>query len=349
MPLLGYLLKLWPCLVTETGSVFFYLRKPPQATDSSPTRSRKILAAHTYIWYSEDTMRKCTPILLLCLLNAICRADTPFTPSPTPSAPAASNEAEKLMKDCADALEQLHTALSPLRAPEDLPRALPTIRAAVQAHHSSMYSLQQLAHKPDTPEWHTQIARLRKHYRALCELGQGDDFVQLVWESEPLTYHLLLQSPYLPVFLHGETVDYILQYHSMSAHSPEPEAAPHLDRLRAQISANHITFMTAHPHLYTGGNGADEKSSIILRPLVESTAQISDEEIDEQTAALIRDYMRAVYPQASFGFGTWMAKPNGAFYSIQVLFPGLYTTAEGRTRLLKYPVWFQTRAPRENR
>jgi hypothetical protein len=81
----------------------------------------------------------------------------------------------------------------------------------------------------------------------------------------------------------------------------------------------------------------------------ETGGEPDEEENEAHADRLIRAYMRHVYPWAGFGYGTWMACPDGSFYEIQVLFPGLYNKTDSEQKILKYPVYFRKKAPRQQK
>lgn len=241
------------------------------------------------------------------------------------------------------AMKDLLQALKGINSEERATAALPAVAAAVHEYDTHMLDLQQ--HMKKISPQHLQA--LRETYQELRAIGESDDFVQWVWMNEALMYHLLLQSAHLPCIMHEETADYMLQCLSMEANKPDDAARTHLDKWRAEAAERHTTFLAEHPADYAGGNGADDESAIILRPLVETDGEPDEEEQEAHADRLIRAYMRHVYPWAGFGYGTWMACPDGSFYEIQVLFPGLYNKTDSEQKILKYPVYFRKKAPRQ--
>ena len=259
---------------------------------------------------------------------------------------APTHSAWEHAQSMAEALQQLLTSLRSIDSPSAAPAARPAVAAAVAAFHTHAEALQQVGELPATqaPEIEAQLKRCGEIYAQLRQLGESDDFVSLLWPDEALIYHLLIQSPYLPCILHEETANYIIGYYAMAAHRNRPEAMlPHLDKLRAFAAERHQAFLAAHPEQYSGGNGAGEQSAIVL-----DLPELADEERAEEVNRLMVAYMRSVYPEFTFGYHTYMACPDGAFYDIQVLIPGLYATADGTHNMIKYPVWFRTKAPGNN-
>ena len=245
----------------------------------------------------------------------------------------------------AGALQQLLAALRTIDSQATAQAAQPAVAGAVAAYHTYAAALQQADVSPASqpPEMEAELARCRALYTQLRQLGESDAFTTLLWPNEALIYHLLIQSPYLPCILHEETADYIIMYYAMAAHREQPEAMlPHLDKLRAAAAERHQVFLAAHPEQYSGGNGAGEQGAIVL-----NLPELADEEREAEANRLMVAYMRSVYPEFTFGYHTYAACPDGAFYDIQVLFPGLYTAADGTHRMVKYTVWFRTRAPRK--
>lgn len=241
------------------------------------------------------------------------------------------------------AMKNLLQALKGINSEKSATAALPAVAAAVREYDTHMQVL-----RPRMNELsQQQLESLRQTYQELRTLGESDNFVQWVWMNEALMYHLLLQSAHLPCIMHEETADYMLQCLSMEANKPDDAARTHLDKWRAEAAERHTTFLAEHPADYAGGNGADDESAIILRPLVETGGEPDEEEQEAHADRLIRAYMRHVYPWASFGYGTWMACPDGSFYEIQVLFPGLYNKTDSEQKILKYPVYFRKKAPRQ--
>ncbi len=280
--------------------------------------------------------------LFFSLSSLLSTATEPQPLPPAATAPAA--EATTHLLSAIDALRALLSALQPISSEESARAALPAVSSAVKALDDSLPCLS-LRDTPASPREAELRMELVKAYQALRHLGESDDFVQWVWTNEALMYHLLLQSPAMPCIMHEETADYMLRCLSMEAHKPDAEVRPHLARLRAEASKRHAAFMDSHAPDYAGGNGADEQYAIILRPLVEAAQPLDDEAREQLAQRLMRDYMHSVYPWASFGYGTWMACPDGAFYNIQVLYPGLYTAADGAQKIIKFPVYFCQQAP----
>jgi hypothetical protein len=245
----------------------------------------------------------------------------------------------------AGALQQLLVALRSIDSQATAQAALPAVAGAVAAYHTHAAALQQADVSPASlpPEMEAELARCRALYTQLRQLGESDAFTTQLWSNEALIYHLLIQSPYLPCILHEETADYIIMYYAMAAHREQPKAMlPHLDKLRAAAAERHQTFLAAHPEHYSGGNGAGEQGAIVL-----NLPELADEEREAEVTRLMVAYMRSVYPEFTFGYHTYAACPDGAFYDIQVLFPGLYTAADGTHKMVKYTIWFRTQAPRQ--
>ncbi|MBQ7024548.1 MAG: hypothetical protein IJN29_13275 [Akkermansia sp.] len=284
---------------------------------------------------------------LLFSLGALLSTATE-PPALPPVATATAAESTTHLQSAIDALRALLSALQPINSEESARAALPAVSAAVKSLAASLPYLSQREVPASSREAELRMELLQV-YRALRHVGESDDFVQWVWMNEELMYHLLLHSPAMPCILHNETADYMLRCLSMGAHKPDAEVRPHLARLRAEAAERHAAFMASHAADYAGGNGADDKHAIILRPLVQSAQPLDDEARELLAQSLIRDYMHSVYPWASFGYGTWMACPDGAFYSIQVLYPGLYKAADGEQKIIKFPVYFCQKAPGERK
>lgn len=217
-------------------------------------------------------------------------------PPPAATAPVAPAPLVHVQALC-EALQQLENALRTISSEATAAAALPAVQAAVQDYHKSMEALSAQTLSLLEPEWAPYMERCRAVYRRLRTLGEGDDFVQWVWQNEALTYHLLIASRHLPCILHEQTADYIMRFHSVGRHEAPAAARPELNRLRAASAELHAAFMAEHAAQYSGGNGADEAGAIDLRPLTEpGDTELSEEERDALSRRLIGNYMRSVYP-----------------------------------------------------
>ncbi len=252
-----------------------------------------------------------------------------------------ADEAQARIAESTVALQQLYEVLTGLKTADDIKAALPRLEKAVADYETAMGALPQEDRLPDV-----DVTEWRAAHRRLRTLCTGDAFTELVWMNDALKYYLLLRSAYLPCYLDEETAEYMLMTSSMPELETDPAMQPHCDKVRAAAAEKHAEFMKAHADEYAGGNGENEKSAIILRPLTERTqGQADDEEATERR--LVGAYMRAVYPQFSAGYGSVEATPDGYLYTIMTQYPGVYEDAEGKLRMITFFVYFCTKSPRK--
>ncbi len=296
------------------------------------------------------TMKKCffCPVWLMMGLSSAFCASASESSDKHPVSAVAEASSEQHFQQVADALESLLTLLRKLRTDEDVAAALPGISAAVQKYHEHTQLLWSAKASPDTPDAEKQYNRIMQVFRELRQLGESDDFAELVWMNEALAYHLLIQSNQLPCLLHEETAHYIMMHLSMHGTEKEmpAEAQNQLVTIRAEAAERHSAFMAANADKYAGGNGADTQSAVVLLPLTEAAEDADEDESDALKKRLIADYIRAVYPQFSFSYGVFEAHPDGSFFVKEVFFPGLYTDAAGMQKVLRFPVCFRCRNAR---
>ncbi|MBQ3240252.1 MAG: hypothetical protein IJB00_03610 [Akkermansia sp.] len=287
----------------------------------------------------------CPVYLLGCILSVSCAAASESAGKATESA-VCETATGLHFQQAGAALEELLMCLRNLRTEEEVAAALPEISAAVQKYHVHTQALRAAEAVPDTPQAQQQLKRIQQIFRELRKLGESDAFAELVWTSEALAYHLLIQSAQLPCLLHEETAHYIMMHLAMprSAEALPAQAQRQAEAIRAEAAERHAAFMAAHPDAYAGGNGADTQSAVVLLPLTEAPAD--DDDSDALKKRLIADYIRAVYPQFSFSYGVFEAHPDGAFFVQEVFFPGMYTDAAGEQKILRFPVCFCCRKAR---
>ena len=238
------------------------------------------------------------------------------------------------------ALQCLHENLCGLKTQADIKAALPGIEKAIRDYDTAMASVpaEWVPQESDLTDW-------RKAHRALRTLCTGDDFTELVWHNDALKYHLLLSSAHLPCYLHEETVEFMMMTSSGLGMESSADMKTHTDKIRAEAAPRHEEFMRSHAADYTGGNGADEASAIILRPLTETDKDPDADETEELRQRLIADYMHTVYPQFQCGYGFYEAVPDGAFYHIMAQYAGYYENEKGEPRLITFYVYFCTDLP----
>lgn len=293
------------------------------------------------------TMLFC-PVCLLMGISSACCAIANESSDKQPETVGAEVSAEQHFQQVGDALESLLTLLRKLRTDEDVAPVLPGISTAVQKYHEHTQLLRSAEALPDTPEAQKQLNRIKQVFRELRQLGESDDFAELVWMNEVLAYHLLIQSNQLPCLLHEETAHYIMMNLSMRSKENEApaDAQNRLATIRAEAAERHSAFMAANADKYAGGNGADTQSAVVLLPLTEDAEDADEDESDALKKRLIADYIRAVYPQFSFSYGVFEAHPDGSFFVKEVFFPGLYTDETGMQKVLRFPVCFRCRKAR---
>lgn len=283
----------------------------------------------------------CPVWLMMGLSSAFCASASESSDKQSESV-VAEFSSEQHFQQVADALESLLTLLRKLRTDADVAPALPGISTAVQKYHEHTQLLRAAKASPDTPDAEKQYNRIIQVFRELRQLGESDDFAELVWMNEALAYHLLIQSNQLPCPLHEETAHFIMMNLSMSSMDKEGAADAHnrLEAIRAEAAERHSAFMAANADKYAGGNGADTQSAVVLLPLTEAAEDADEDESDALKKRLIADYIRAVYPQFSFSYGVFEAHPDGSFFVKEVFFPGLYTDESGIQKVLRFPVCF---------
>lgn len=278
------------------------------------------------------------PYLLFFLGGGLVSAQGVAAVEPVVAAKQA-DAAQASIAESTLALQQLYEALSGLKTDADIKAALPQLEKAVAAYDAAMGVLPQEVRLQDM-----DVTDWRAAHRRLRTLCTGDAFTELVWMNDALKYYLLLRSAYLPCYLHEETAEYILMTSSMPELAPDPAMQPYCDKVRAAAAEKHAAFMKEHADEYAGGNGADEASAIILRPLVELP---QGQEDDAAERRLVSAYMRAVYPQFSAGYSSVEATPDGYLYIIMTQYPGVYENAKGKLKLITYFVYFCTKSPRK--
>ena len=281
-------------------------------------------------------------LLPLLALSPLCAQET--APA-TPAAVTAPTEAQTTIQAHFDAstveLRALHRLLSGIKTAEEA-QALHSELAAVVARYDACMN----AIPEDTVPTDEMLKDWRAAHRELRKLCEREDFVALVWVSEPLMHVLLIQSPNLPCYLDEQAADYMMMTATNMTNDEEsPRMLEACAKLRAAAAERHRAFMQEHADTYGGGDGHDEASAIILRPFAEHTAGTDDEDADSAQKDLVFDYITAVYPEFSCGYSSRLATPEGGLYIVMSQFPGLYTREDGELRIINYKLYFCTKAP----
>jgi hypothetical protein len=238
-------------------------------------------------------------------------------------------------------VQAIHEHIKGMKTQDDVARLLPEM-VGEMARYKELY-LSLTPPEEDDEACHEAVQELEAEFRALAETASTDAFVELIWANPGLQFHLLVAGEGFPCVVNTQTADYILQCQVTGLDIPAAMRAD-IDSIYAEAAQRHADFMAKNSQNYAGGNGSSEAQAIILRPCVEAA---EDQNTDELADKLMVDYMRAVYPQFRFGFGRFAFTPDGAYYSSKVQFPGLYTDDKGETQLIKFPVTFCRRLPKQ--
>ena len=145
-------------------------------------------------------------LLPLLELSPLCAQE----PGPaTPAAVTAPTEAQRIVQAYFDAstveLRAPHRLLSGIKAAEE-PQELHSELAAVVARYDACMN----AIPEDTVPTDEMLKDWRAAHRELRKLCEREDFVAMVWVSEPLMHVLLIQSPNLPCYLDEQAADYMM-------------------------------------------------------------------------------------------------------------------------------------------
>lgn len=280
------------------------------------------------------------PYLALLLSGGLlCGQEAPAAPVSVVSA-AEETAAKSRIEESTAALRNLHKVLSGLKNDEDVKVALPAIEKAIADYDAAMNALP----KAWTPQ-EADLVDWRRAHRALRDLCTLDEFVVLVWANDALMYYLLLSSENLPCYLHEDTAEYMMMSVSMPGDETDPDMVPHCDKVRNAAADRHAAYMSEHADSYSGGNGADAASAIVLKPLVAAGNDENQNGTEELEQKLIAEYMHAVYPQFNAGYSFVRASPDGSFYIIMTQYPGVYENAQGQLKLISFYVYFCTKLP----
>lgn len=287
-------------------------------------------------------MNRCCLYALACLLGlplVSCREQEEKTVTTAPAAelsPVASSLREMIAR-----VQAIHEHIKGMKTQDDVARLLPEM-VGEMARYKELY-LSLTPPEEDDEACRAAVQELEAAFRALAETASTDAFVELIWANPGLQFHLLVAGEGFPCVVNPQTADYILQCQVTGLDIPAAMRAD-IDSIYAEAAQRHADFMAKNSQNYAGGNGSSEVQAIILRPCVEAA---EDQNTDELADKLMVDYMRAVYPQFRFGFGRFAFTPDGAYYSSKVQFPGLYTDDKGETQLIKFPVTFCRRLPKQ--
>ena len=281
-------------------------------------------------------------LLPLLALSPLCAQE----PAPvTPAAVTAPTEAQTTIQGHFDAstveLRELYRLLSGIKTVAEAQALHPQLAAVVARYDACMYAIPE-----DTVPTDEMLKDWRAAHRELRKLCEREDFVALVWVSEPLMHVLLLQSSNLPCYLDEQTADYMMMTATnLMEEAESPRMLEACAKLRADAAERHRAFMQEHADTYGGGDGHDAASAIMLRPFSEAGASSDDEEVDSAQKDLVFDYIKAVYPEFSCGYSSRLATPEGGLYIVMSQFPGLYTREDGELRIINYKLYFCTKAP----
>lgn len=280
------------------------------------------------------------PYLALLLSSGLlCGQETSAEPVSVVSA-AEVTAAKACIEESTVALRNLHKVLSGLKNDEDVKVALPEIEKAIADYDTAMNALPKVWRPQDV-----DLVDWRRAHRALRDLCTSDEFVDLAWMNDAIKYYLMLASENLPCYLYEETAEYMMMTVSMPGEEQDPAMLPHCDKVRNAAATRHAAYMQEHADSYSGGNGADAASAIILKPLVEAGDAENQNAAEDVERKLIADYMHAVYPQFNAGYSFVQASPDGSFYIIMTQYPGVYENAQGELKLISFYVYFCTKLP----
>ncbi len=258
-------------------------------------------------------------------------------------APAELSPVASTLHEMVARVQAIHDIIKGMKTQEDAARLLPEL-VREQARYKELYlSLTPLEDNDEACR--AAVQEIEAAFRALSETASADAFVELIWGNPGLQFHLLVAGDVFPCVVNPQTADYILQCQVMEQDIPAAMRTD-IDSIYAEAAQRHADFMAKNSRNYAGGNGSSEAQAIILRPCVEAA---EDQNTDELADKLMVDYMRAVYPQFRFGFGRFAFTPDGAYYTSKVQFPGLYTDDKGASQLVKFPVTFCRRLPKQDK
>lgn len=243
------------------------------------------------------------------------------------------------------AMDDLISALRQIRTTGQVEPSLPTLAAAVARYHEQIAPIMESG-SADLPPVTRENLDFHERNRALFRRSREQqaelsrilvvDFISLLYGSELLCYHLLLQSPYLELPLSEECRELLTMHLAMTAQADLEQRQPQavLD-LFAEAAGRHSDFLRTHADCYSGGDGSGAASPILLHLDGESASN------EQMEMSLIRAYHSTVYPGTCTTCVTCMAGPDGSAYTMLVRFPGLYTAPDGSQKLLRHVIWFR--------
>lgn len=244
------------------------------------------------------------------------------------------------------AMDDLISVLRQIRTTGQVEPSLPTLAAAVERYHEQIAPIMErgCAELPpvtdESLDFHKRnralFRRSREQQAELSRILVVDFIFSLLYGSELLCYHLLLQSPYLELPLSEECLELLTMHLAMTAQPDPGQRQPQavLD-LFAEAAGRHSDFLRTHADCYSGGDGSAAASPILLHLDGESASN------EQMEMSLIRAYHSTVYPGTCTAYVTCMAGPDGSAYTMLVRFPGLYTAPDGSQKLLRHVIWFR--------
>lgn len=263
------------------------------------------------------------------------------------AAPAEISPVELLQRRSAaqGAMDDVISALRRIRTTGQVEPSLPILAAAVARYHEQIAPIMERG-CAELPPVTDESLDFHKRNRALFRRSREQqaelsrilvvDFISLLYGSELLCYHLLLQSPYLELPLSEECRELLTMHLAMTAQADVEQRQPQavLD-LFAEAAGRHSDFLRTHADCYSGGDGSAAASPILLRL---DGAAAANEQAEME---LIRAYLSTVYPGTCTTYVTCMAEPDGSAYTKLVRFPGLSTAPDGSQALLRHVIWFR--------
>lgn len=251
------------------------------------------------------------------------------------------------------AMKELITILRQLRHSSQPQTSLPALAAVVQRYHDEMQPLFEcpdIELPPLTAEYrdfhrrHREILRRRMELEAEMSHIFDYQFLEQMREQPLLTYHLLMQTPYLELPLSDMSCEMLVMQLAMQVHR-QHDTTPNEPEKKLFVAAaeRHRDFMATHSEQFSGGDGSTCSQAIILHC---KKSQPGTEAYDNEQNELIRNYLRTVYPQECVIYNTCMARPDGSFYIIPVRFAGLSSSSDGSQHLIRQAIWFLTVPPK---
>ena len=236
-------------------------------------------------------------------------------------------------------MDDLISALRQIRTTGQVEPSLPTLAAAVERYHEQIAPIMESG-SADLPPVTGENLDFHERNRALFRRSREQqaelsrilvvDFISLLYGSELLCYHLLLQSPYLELPLSEECRELLTMHLAMTAQADLEQRQPQavLD-LFAEAAGRHSDFLRTHADCYSGGDGSGAASPILLHLDGESASN------EQMEMSLIRAYHSTVYP------GTCTCHLHGRARWFRLHY------ARAIPRFVYCPRWFtETPAPR---